>query len=60
MDNAEFISLQMRICLQTFLAYSQRGRRGVRQKQLRQVVTATADGAIAAVMAEKYVEDQFH
>lgn len=29
----------------------------VRQKQLRQVVTATADGAIAAVMAEKYVED---
>lgn len=32
----------------------------VRQKQLRQVVTATADGAIAAVMAEKYVEDQFH
>lgn len=32
----------------------------VRQKQLRQVVTATADGAIAAVMAEKYIEDQFH
>lgn len=29
----------------------------VRQKMLRQVVTATADGAIAAVMAEKYVED---
>lgn len=29
----------------------------VRQKLLRQVVTATADGAIAAVMAEKYVED---
>ena len=28
----------------------------VRQKQLRQVVTATADGAIAAVMAEKYIE----
>ncbi|MDO4721256.1 MAG: thioredoxin-disulfide reductase [Peptostreptococcaceae bacterium] len=27
-----------------------------RQKLLRQVVTATADGAIAAVMAEKYVE----
>lgn len=28
-----------------------------REKLLRQVVTATADGAIAAVMAEKYVED---
>lgn len=28
-----------------------------RDKLLRQVVTATADGAIAAVMAEKYVED---
>ena len=28
----------------------------VRQKQLRQVVTATADGAIAAVMVEKYIE----
>lgn len=28
-----------------------------RQKLLRQVVTATADGAIAAVMAEKYVEN---
>lgn len=32
----------------------------VRQKQLRQVVTATADGAIAAVMAEKYVEEHFN
>lgn len=32
----------------------------VRQKVLRQVVTATADGAIAAVMAEKYIEEQFH
>lgn len=32
----------------------------VRQKVLRQVVTATADGAIAAVMAEKYIEDKFH
>lgn len=32
----------------------------VRQKLLRQVVTATADGAIAAVMAEKYIEDKFH
>lgn len=32
----------------------------VRQKQLRQVVTATADGAIASVMAEKYVEDLEH
>lgn len=29
----------------------------VRQKALRQVVTAVADGAIAAVMAEKYVEE---
>lgn len=28
----------------------------VREKSLRQVVTATADGAIAAVQAEKYVE----
>ena len=32
----------------------------VRQKQLRQVVTATADGAIAAVMAEKYVDHKFN
>lgn len=32
----------------------------VRQKLLRQVVTATADGAIAAVVAEKYVEEHFH
>lgn len=31
----------------------------VRQKQLRQVVTAVADGAIAAVMAEKYVDEHF-
>lgn len=30
----------------------------VRQKLLRQVVTATADGAIAAVAAEKYLEAQ--
>lgn len=29
----------------------------VREKILRQVVTATADGAIAAVMAEKYVDE---
>jgi thioredoxin reductase (NADPH) len=29
----------------------------VRVKDLRQVVTATADGAIAAVQAEKYLED---
>lgn len=29
-----------------------------RSKVLRQVVTATADGAIAAVVAEKYIEDQ--
>jgi thioredoxin reductase (NADPH) len=28
----------------------------VRQKSLRQVVTAVADGAIAAVSAEKYLE----
>jgi len=32
----------------------------IRVKSLRQVVTATADGAIAAVQAEKYVEEQFH
>ena len=32
----------------------------VRQKSLRQVVTATADGAIAAVQAEKYIENKFH
>lgn len=31
----------------------------VRVKSLRQVVTATADGAIAAVQAEKYIEDKF-
>lgn len=29
----------------------------IRQKSLRQVVTATADGAIAAVQAEKYIEE---
>ncbi len=32
----------------------------IRVKSLRQVVTATADGAIAAVQAEKYVEEKFH
>ncbi len=32
----------------------------VRKKLLRQVVTATADGAIAATIAEKYIEDKFH
>lgn len=31
----------------------------VRVKTLRQVVTAVADGAIAAVQAEKYIEDKF-
>ena len=31
----------------------------VRVKSLRQVVTATADGAIAAVQAEKYIENNF-
>lgn len=31
----------------------------IRVKSLRQVVTATADGAIAAVQAEKYIEDAF-
>ncbi len=31
----------------------------VRVKSLRQVVTATADGAIAAVQAEKFIEDNF-
>ncbi len=30
-----------------------------RVKSLRQVVTATADGAIAAVQAEKYINDNF-
>lgn len=29
----------------------------IRKKDLRQVVTAAADGAIAAIMAEKYLED---
>lgn len=32
----------------------------MRVKSLRQVVTATADGAIAAVQAEKYVDEKFH
>lgn len=32
----------------------------IRVKSLRQVVTATADGAIAAVQAEKYIEEHFH
>ncbi len=32
----------------------------VRVKSLRQVVTATADGAIAAVQAEKYIEHKFN
>lgn len=32
----------------------------VRVKSLRQVVTAAADGAIASVQAEKYIEDKFH
>ena len=31
----------------------------VRVKSLRQVVTATADGAIAAVQAEKYIDSAF-
>ncbi|MEW8955966.1 thioredoxin-disulfide reductase [Clostridium sp.] len=31
----------------------------VREKTLRQVVTATADGAIAATIAEKYIEEAF-
>ncbi|QEK11845.1 thioredoxin-disulfide reductase [Crassaminicella thermophila] len=31
----------------------------IREKSLRQVVTATADGAIAAVSAEKYIENNF-
>lgn len=30
----------------------------VRQKNLRQIVTATSDGAIAAVMAQKYLEEK--
>lgn len=32
----------------------------IRVKSLRQVVTATADGAIAAVQAEKYIEGKYH
>ncbi|MBN2898057.1 MAG: thioredoxin-disulfide reductase [Clostridia bacterium] len=32
----------------------------VRVKSLRQVVTATADGAIAAIQAEKYIDEKFH
>lgn len=32
----------------------------MRKKPLRQIVTATADGAIAAVSAEKYVEENFN
>ncbi len=32
----------------------------IRQKSLRQVVTAVADGAIAAVQAEKYIENAFN
>lgn len=32
----------------------------VRVKSLRQVITAAADGAIAAVNAEKYIEKNFH
>lgn len=32
----------------------------IRPKQLRQVVTAASDGAIAATMAEKYIDDKFH
>lgn len=32
----------------------------VRQKTVRQVVTATSDGAIAAINASKYVEEKFH
>lgn len=31
-----------------------------RKKSLRQVVTATADGAIAAVQAEKYINEEFN
>ena len=31
----------------------------IRQKSLRQVITAAADGAIAATNAEKYVEENF-
>lgn len=31
----------------------------IREKPLRQVVTATADGAIASVQAEKYIENNF-
>jgi len=31
----------------------------VREKSLRQVVTASGDGAIAAVIAEKYIDEKF-
>lgn len=32
----------------------------IRQKSLRQVITAAADGAIAATTAERYIEEEFH
>ncbi|MBK5261766.1 MAG: thioredoxin-disulfide reductase [Peptostreptococcaceae bacterium] len=32
----------------------------VRKKQLRQIVTAVSDGAIAAISAEKYIEERFN
>lgn len=32
----------------------------LRQKTLRQVITACADGAIASTQAEKYIEEHFH
>ena len=31
----------------------------LRPKMLRQVITATADGAIAAISANKYIEEKF-
>ncbi len=46
-------------------AYMKTNKEGVfvagdcRQKPLRQVVTATADGAIASISAEKYIEETF-
>ena len=50
-------SRQMMICTQIFQVYTQQG--DVRIKSLRQVVTAAADGAIAAVQVERSMSDYF-
>ena len=51
----EDISLQTKICTPIFPAFFTVG--DVRVKSLRQVVTAAADGAIAATQAEKYINE---